>query len=93
MAYEEIVDMYLAKCADSCNGGGFTRLSASKRSIRDSVLDKFSGNGYERKKVSKILDISQTILDERMKSGRHFSWPSHLEKEIRSGISSALQEV
>ena len=93
MAYEEIVDEYLRLSANSCNAGGYTRLSESKRSIGQLVLHKFSGNGYEKEEVERVVGVSQEVLYKKLDSGRHFGWPGYLEEEIRSGINTALQRV
>lgn len=105
MNYEEIINVYLEACKVPCDKGGYSRLGFDKENIRKLTLSHFSGNGYDRVQVSKIVDICERELfgffDELFceRNIRISEWPRERPEEleelrgrINQRINTALQQ-
>ncbi len=99
MGFEELLKKeYLARCANLCNHGGYSRLESEREQIRKEIIDKYGTNGNRDEVSRKVLVCERIVFDflEELtqQKFKHYMWiPDFYEKKLEDKVSSALQSA
>lgn len=77
----ELLDVYLTKCSEACNLGGYTKLSESWKVIRQDMAKNFPDDNS-----ALLLEKYERILSDYCEKLRIFKWEDVDEKVLRDKL-------
>lgn len=94
---DELKEEYLKQCINSCNLGGYSRLTSEKSVISGNIIKKYINNGNE-KNISRLVLLCEKevfsflnkLVTEEFQ--RIFSWPEESEKKLRNQIDEIFKK-